>query len=137
MEDFDDVSWFPNKVTEYVKKRVDDPVMEALTILSVEQRKNVMRKMERAIHEEIAAMSADDRKTFEHDWTETCDQLFYHLEIYIQEHDRIYKNHIYIGPVRVKRLQVKRRCYCNGLKNGKLNISIAASFQIVCSNRTR
>lgn len=81
----DRAGWFPNKVTEFVHKDVEDPLMDALHVLSAEQKRNVMRKLERAIQEETITMTAEERDTFERDWTNECEKIFYRLEICLQD----------------------------------------------------
>src|SRR5579872_1936074 len=50
---FDDIAWLPNKITEWVHKGVVDPVVHALRILGTKHKRDVLRKLETAIHEAI------------------------------------------------------------------------------------
>lgn len=63
--EIDKVAWFPDLITNVTRQGCKDPVKNAFDALSKDRQQNVMRQMERAIHEETLQMAESEFKQFQ------------------------------------------------------------------------
>jgi len=93
--EIDKVAWFPDLITNVTRQGCKDLVKNAFDALSKDRQQNVMRQMERAIHEETLQMAESEFKQFQENLKFKMDNVFQLLFFPSHCNDDKYKEYVF------------------------------------------